>query len=98
MCRSASPGQDASNGANGPEIDQAADQPPGFGDVIYLSDDDAKPATTRPTADPHSADNYGQQRAADISNLLIRPILNQETRAKRYLDALDRLAPGSQLA
>ncbi len=95
MCRSVAPGQDASNGA---DREPEADQPPSFGDVICLSDDEAQPVKTRPTADPHSGDNYGQQRAVDISNLLIRPILNQETRAKRYLDALDRLAPVSQHA
>ncbi len=95
MCRNAAPGQGASDGA---EREPVVDQPPSSGDVIYLSDDDARPATKRPIADPHSGDNYGQQRATDISSLLIRSILNQETRAKRYLDALDRLAPQSQHA
>lgn len=71
-------------------IDPTAARDASTGDVICLSDDDAQAATTRPTADPHSGDNYGQQRAVDISNLLIRPILSQESRAKRYLDALDR--------
>ena len=69
-----------------------AGQKASFGDVIYLSDDDARTGTTRPT-DPHSGDNYGEQHAVDISSLLIRPILNQDSRAKRYLDALDRSMP-----
>lgn len=85
--RGAVPDQDrAGNGAVGEAV---TGQNASSGEVICLSDDDAQTATTRPT-DPHSGDNYGQQRAVDISALLIRPILNQDSRAKRYLDALDR--------
>ena len=41
-------------------------------------------------ADPHSGDNLANQPGSSLANLFIGPILAQESKAQRYLDALDR--------
>lgn len=44
-------------------------------------------------ADPHSGDNLANQPGSSLANLFIGPILAQESKAQRYLDALDRCVP-----
>ena len=42
-------------------------------------------------AEPHSGDNLANQPGSSLANLFIGPIL--ESKAQRYLDALDRCVP-----
>ena len=92
MRRGAAPDQDAGKGAM--RVPTAA-QYSNNGDVICLSDDEDKAATTRPKSDTRSGNHQNLPRAEEISSLLIKSILAQESRAKRYLDALDRSLPST---